>query len=112
MLTNKKIVLGVTGGIAAYKAIALTSKLSQAGARVQVILTEGAQKFVTPLSFQAISRQPVYVDTFNELDPAKIQHIDLSDWADLFFVAPATANLICNYDNGITHAILYTNLLE
>src|SRR5699024_4483210 len=111
MLANKKIVLGVTGGIAAYKAIALTSKLSQAGATVQVILTAGAQKFVTPLSFQAISRQPVYVDTFNELDPAKIQHIDLSDWADLFVVAPATANLIGKYANGIADDMLSTTLL-
>lgn len=111
MLTNKKIVLGVTGGIAAYKAIALTSKLSQAGATVQVILTEGAQEFVTPLSFQAISRQPVYTDTFDELDPGKIQHVDLSDWADLFIIAPATANLIGKYANGIADDMLTTTLL-
>lgn len=111
MLTNKKIVLGVTGGIAAYKAIALTSKLSQAGATVQVILTEGAQEFVTPLSFQAISRQPVYTDTFDELDSGKIQHIDLADWADLFIIAPATANLIGKYANGIADDMLSTTLL-
>ena len=111
MLANKKIVLGVTGGIAAYKAIALTSKLSQAGATVQVILTAGAQKFVTPLSFQAISRQPVYVDTFDELDSGKIQHIDLADWADLFIIAPATANMIGKYANGIADDMLSTTLL-
>ncbi len=111
MLANKKIVLGVTGGIAAYKAIALTSKLSQAGATVQVILTAGAQKFVTPLSFQAISRQPVYVDTFDELDSGKIQHIDLADWADLFIIAPATANIIGKYANGIADDMLSTTLL-
>ncbi|HHU20374.1 MAG TPA: bifunctional phosphopantothenoylcysteine decarboxylase/phosphopantothenate--cysteine ligase CoaBC [Bacilli bacterium] len=111
MLANKKIVLGVTGGIAAYKAIALTSKLSQAGATVQVILTEGAQKFVTPLSFQAISRQPVYLDTFDELDSGKIQHIDLADWADLFIIAPATANIIGKYANGIADDMLSTTLL-
>ena len=111
MLANKKIVLGVTGGIAAYKAIALTSKLSQAGATVQVILTAGAQKFVTPLSFQAISRQPVYVDTFDELDSGKIQHIDLADWADLFIIAPATANIIGKYANGIAEDMLSTTLL-
>ncbi|MBU5594610.1 bifunctional phosphopantothenoylcysteine decarboxylase/phosphopantothenate--cysteine ligase CoaBC [Amphibacillus sp. MSJ-3] len=111
MLTNKKIVLGVTGGIAAYKAIALTSKLSQAGALVQVILTKGAQQFVSPLSFQAISRQPVYLDTFDELDPKKIQHIDLADWADLFIVAPATANIIGKYANGIADDMLSTTLL-
>lgn len=111
MLANKKIVLGVTGGIAAYKAISLTSKLSQAGATVQVILTAGAQKFVTPLSFQAISRQPVYVDTFDELDSGKIQHIDLADWADLFIIAPATANIIGKYANGIADDMLSTTLL-
>ena len=111
MLANKKIVLGVTGGIAAYKAIALTSKLSQAGATVQVILTAGAQKFVTPLSFQAISRQPVYLDTFDELDYGKIQHIDLADWADLFIIAPATANMIGKYANGIADDMLSTTLL-
>jgi len=111
VLTDKKIVLGVTGGIAAYKAIALTSKLSQAGATVQVILTDGAQEFVTPLSFQAISRQPVYTDTFDELDPGKIQHVDLSDWADLFIIAPATANLIGKYANGIADDMLTTTLL-
>lgn len=111
MLADKKIVLGVTGGIAAYKAIALTSKLSQAGAIVQVILTNGAQKFVTPLSFQAISRQPVYIDTFDELDAGKIQHIDLADWADLFVIAPATANIIGKYANGIADDMLSTTLL-
>ena len=111
MLANKKIVLGVTGGIAAYKAIALTSKLTQAGATVKVILTAGAQEFVTPLSFQAISRQPVFVDTFKELDPGKIQHIDLADWADLFIIAPATANIIGKYANGIADDMLSTTLL-
>ncbi|WP_017471835.1 bifunctional phosphopantothenoylcysteine decarboxylase/phosphopantothenate--cysteine ligase CoaBC [Amphibacillus jilinensis] len=111
MLTDKKIVLGVTGGIAAYKAIALTSKLTQAGAIVKVILTKGAQQFVTPLSFQSISRQPVYVDTFDELDPKEIQHIELADWADLIVIAPATANIIGKYANGIADDMLTTTLL-
>ncbi|GAE91689.1 phosphopantothenoylcysteine decarboxylase [Gracilibacillus boraciitolerans JCM 21714] len=82
MLKGKKIVLGVSGGIAAYKAIALTSKLAQAGADVRVIMTENATEFVTPLTFQAISRNPVYTDTFDEKDPNVIAHIDLADWAD------------------------------
>lgn len=110
-LSGKKIVLGVTGGIAAYKAINLTSKLTQSGAIVKVILTSGAQKFVTPLSFQAISRQPVYLDTFDELDTAEIQHIALADWADYVIVAPATANIIGKYANGIADDLLSTMLL-
>lgn len=110
-LSGKKIVLGVTGGIAAYKAISLTSKLTQRGAIVKVILTNGAQKFVTPLSFQAISRQPVYLDTFDELDASEIQHIALADWADYVVVAPATANIIGKYANGIADDLLSTMLL-
>ncbi len=110
-LSEKKIVLGVTGGIAAYKAINLTSKLTQSGAIVKVILTNGAQKFVTPLSFQAISRQPVYLDTFDELDAAEIQHIALADWADYVVVAPATANMIGKYAHGIADDLLSTTLL-
>lgn len=111
MLNGKKIVLGVTGGIAAYKAIALTSKLTQKGAIVKVILTENAQKFVTPLSFQAISRQPVYTDTFNEEDPKYIAHIELADWADFFVIAPATAHTIGKIANGLGDDMLTTTLL-
>lgn len=110
-MKGKKILLGVTGGIAAYKAIALTSKLTQAGAQVRVILTEGAQAFVTPLSFQAISREPVYTDTFDEKDPSKIAHIDLADWADLVIVAPATANAIAKLAHGQADDMLSTTLL-
>ena len=92
MLKDKKIVIGVTGGIAAFKAAALTSKLVQAGAHVKVIMTESATEFVTPLTFQALSREPVYTNTFIEPDPTKIAHIELADWADAFIIAPATAN--------------------
>lgn len=101
----------MTGGIAAYKAIALTSKLTQQGADVRVILTGGALQFVTPLSFQAISRHDVYTDTFDEKNPREIQHIQLADWADLFVVAPATANIIGKYANGIADDLLSTTLL-
>ncbi|GAA0299142.1 phosphopantothenoylcysteine decarboxylase/phosphopantothenate--cysteine ligase [Gracilibacillus halotolerans] len=111
MLKNKKIVLGVTGGIAAYKAVALTSKLTQKGAQVKVILTENTQKFITPLSFQAISRQPVYTDTFLEEDPKNIAHIDLADWADFFLIAPATAHTIGKMANGLADDMLTTTLL-
>ncbi|MFJ9499819.1 bifunctional phosphopantothenoylcysteine decarboxylase/phosphopantothenate--cysteine ligase CoaBC [Brevibacillus centrosporus] len=110
-LAGKRIVLGVSGGIAAYKAAALTSKLTQAGAIVRVILTENAQKFVQPVTFQALSHQPVHTDTFNEPDPHVISHIDLADKADLVLVAPATANIIGKIANGIADDMLTTTLL-
>jgi phosphopantothenoylcysteine decarboxylase/phosphopantothenate--cysteine ligase len=110
-LTGKTIVLGVTGGIAAYKAAALTSKLTQAGARVHVIMTENARKFVGPLTFQALSHLPVHTNTFDEPDPNVIAHIDLADRADLIIVAPATANLIGKLANGIADDMLTTVLL-
>lgn len=110
-LAEKRIVLGVCGGIAAYKAAALTSKLTQAGAQVHVILTENAMKFVQPVTFQALSHQPVYTDTFSEPDPHVISHIDLADKADLALIAPATANVIGKIANGIADDMLTTTLL-
>ncbi|RNB54673.1 bifunctional phosphopantothenoylcysteine decarboxylase/phosphopantothenate--cysteine ligase CoaBC [Brevibacillus gelatini] len=110
-LAEKRIVLGVCGGIAAYKAAALTSKLTQAGAQVHVILTENAMKFVQPATFQALSHQPVYTDTFSEPDPHVISHIDLADKADLVLIAPATANVIGKIANGIADDMLTTMLL-
>lgn len=111
MLTNKKILLCVTGGIAVYKAVDLTSKLTQQGAQVKVMLTEAATKFVSPLTFQAISRNPVYTDTFDEKDPAVIAHIDLADWPDMIIIAPATANTIAKLANGIGDDMVTTTLL-
>ncbi|WP_281657963.1 bifunctional phosphopantothenoylcysteine decarboxylase/phosphopantothenate--cysteine ligase CoaBC [Halobacillus sp. Cin3] len=111
MLKDKKIVLGVSGGIAAYKAAALTSKLVQAGAFVKVIMTESARNFVAPTTFQALSRQPVYTDTFDEQDATQIQHIDVADWADLFLIAPATANTIGKLACGLADDMLSTTLL-
>ncbi|QQE76001.1 bifunctional phosphopantothenoylcysteine decarboxylase/phosphopantothenate--cysteine ligase CoaBC [Brevibacillus composti] len=110
-LTGKQIVLGVSGGIAAYKAAALTSKLTQAGARVHVVLTESAAKFVQPLTFQALSRGPVYADVFFEPDPQVISHIDLADRADLVLIAPATANVIGKMANGLADDMLTTTVL-
>jgi phosphopantothenoylcysteine decarboxylase / phosphopantothenate---cysteine ligase len=111
MLNGKKILLCVTGGIAVYKGAALTSKLTQAGAEVKVILSESAAKFVTPLTFQALSRTEVYTDTFDEKHPEKIAHIHLADWADLIMVAPATANIIGKLANGIADNMISTTLL-
>ncbi len=111
MLKSKKILLCVTGGIAVYKAVALTSKLIQQGAEVKVIMSQSACEFVTPLSFQALSRNEVYTDTFDEKDPAVISHIDLADWADIALVAPATANVIGKLANGMADDMITTTLL-
>ncbi|MEK5531175.1 bifunctional phosphopantothenoylcysteine decarboxylase/phosphopantothenate--cysteine ligase CoaBC [Viridibacillus sp. FSL R5-0468] len=111
MLANKNILLCVSGGIAVYKAVALVSKLSQAGAHVKVMMTESATRFVTPLSFQVMSKNDVYTDTFDEKDSSVIAHIDLADWADLIIVAPATANVIGKLANGIADDMVTTTLL-
>ncbi len=111
MLTDKKVLLCVTGGIAVYKAAALTSKLTQAGAIVKVIMSESACQFVTPLTFQALSRHDVYTDTFDEKDSAVIAHIHLADWADVVLIAPATANIIGKIANGIADDMISTTIM-
>ncbi|MEW9667563.1 bifunctional phosphopantothenoylcysteine decarboxylase/phosphopantothenate--cysteine ligase CoaBC [Ammoniphilus sp. 3BR4] len=111
MLQGKTIVLGVTGGIAAYKAAALCSALVQKGANVRVILSSSAIQFIQPLTFQALSRNHVVVDTFEEKDPTVIAHIDLADRADLIVVAPATANFIAKAALGLGDDMLSTTLL-
>ncbi|MBK3494442.1 bifunctional phosphopantothenoylcysteine decarboxylase/phosphopantothenate--cysteine ligase CoaBC [Viridibacillus sp. YIM B01967] len=111
MLANKNILLCVSGGIAVYKTVVLVSKLSQAGANVKVMMTESATRFVTPLSFQVMSKNDVFTDTFDEKDSRVIAHIDLADWADLIIVAPATANIIGKLANGIADDMVTTTLL-
>lgn len=111
MLHGKNILLCVTGGIAVFKAAALTSKLSQAGADVKVMMTSSATKFVQPLTFQVLSGNEVYIDTFIENQPEVIAHIDVADWADLIIVAPATANIIGKIANGIADNMIVTSLL-
>ncbi|WP_409275601.1 bifunctional phosphopantothenoylcysteine decarboxylase/phosphopantothenate--cysteine ligase CoaBC [Neobacillus sp. SCS-31] len=111
MLEGKKILLCVTGGIAVYKAAALTSKLVQAGALVKVIMSESATKFVAPLTFQALSRNDVFTDTFDEKIPGAIAHIELADWPDLVICAPATANTIGKLAAGIADNMVTTTLL-
>jgi phosphopantothenoylcysteine decarboxylase/phosphopantothenate--cysteine ligase len=108
---KKNVLLCVSGGIAVYKAAALTSKLVQANFNVKVIMTESATEFVTPLTFQALSRNPVYTDTFDEKEPTVIAHIDLADWADLVIVAPATANTIGKLAQGIADDMVTTTIL-
>ena len=110
-MQKKNILLCVSGGIAVYKAVNLTSKLTQANFNVKVIMTASAMKFVQPLSFQVMSRNDVYFDTFDEKDSSVVAHIDLADWADLILVAPATANIIGKLANGIADDMVSTTLL-
>ena len=95
------ILLIVSGGIAAYKSIDLCSSLVKQGKIVKVILTKNAENFVTQLPFQTLTKNRVYTSTFEEIDESEIQHIDLMKWADKIIVAPATANLISKFANGI-----------
>ena len=95
------ILLIVSGGIAAYKSIELCSSLVKQGNNVKVILTKNAENFVTQLPFQTLTKNRVYTSTFEEIDENEIQHIDLTKWADKIIIAPATANLISKFANGI-----------
>lgn len=111
LLKAKTILLCVSGGIAAYKAAALTSKLAQAGADVHVLLSANAGHFVTPVTFQALSRNKVYEDVFEEDGKGDIAHIDLADEADLIIAAPATADLIGKIASGIADDMVTTTIL-
>jgi phosphopantothenoylcysteine synthetase/decarboxylase len=95
------VIVGVTGSIAAYKAADLVSKLGKRGFEVHVALTHGAQQFVTPLTFQTLSRNPVMTNVFEDAPGWKPGHIDLADRADLLLVAPATANIIAELAHGL-----------
>jgi phosphopantothenoylcysteine decarboxylase/phosphopantothenate--cysteine ligase len=106
VLQNKHIILGITGGIAAYKSAIICSRLAQAGAIVTVVMTEAAQKFITPLTFQALTHRPVYLDMFDIPANENIPHIALADSADLLVIAPATANTIGKLANGLADNLL------
>jgi len=101
MLTNKTIVLGITGSIAAYKAAELASKLTQAGAKVEVVMTESATKFITPLTLRSITGRPVVTDMFELASEFNIEHVALAEAADIVVIAPATANVIAKLAGGI-----------
>ncbi|HVO93282.1 MAG TPA: bifunctional phosphopantothenoylcysteine decarboxylase/phosphopantothenate--cysteine ligase CoaBC [Terriglobales bacterium] len=105
---QKTIVVGVTGGIACYKAVELVRLLVKANLRAQVIMTRGAMEFVTPLTFQTLSGNPVATETFNLTQESQIGHINLADSAELFVIAPATANAIGKIANGIADDLLTT----
>ncbi|MDH3915630.1 MAG: bifunctional phosphopantothenoylcysteine decarboxylase/phosphopantothenate--cysteine ligase CoaBC, partial [Chromatiales bacterium] len=107
-LDGKQIVLGVSGGIAAYKAPDLVRRLRERGAEVQVVLTRGATHFVTPLTFQAVSGRPVRDDLWDEAGEAAMGHIELARWADLVLVSPATADLMARLACGMADDLLTT----
>ena len=109
MLTGKKIVVGVTGGIAAYKACDLVSRLKKRGAQVRVVLTEHACQFVQPLTFETLSGNPAYTDSFDR--KYEIEHVALAKWADLLLIAPATANCMAKMACGIADDLLSTTCL-
>ncbi len=111
MLKGKKIVLGVTGGIAVYKAVDLVSRLRKQGAEVRVVMTEHAQEFVTPLTFKEISGNKVAVSMWESNQEFNVEHIALANWADVFVVAPATANILAKMACGIADDLLSTTLL-
>lgn len=111
MPRNKQIVLGVTGGIAAYKAVELLRLLTKAGADVHVIMTASAREFIAPLTFQTLSGNPVHAELFNLIAEQEIGHISLADRADLLVIAPATANIIGKIANGIADDMLSTTVM-
>ena len=108
-LSARKILLCVSGGIAAYKAIDLASQLSKTGAEIKTILTAGAEEFIRPINFSAITHGSVHSSLFTDVDP--IPHINLADWADLMVVAPATANVIAKAAHGISDDLLSATML-
>ena len=110
-LTGKKIVLGVTGGIAAYKAVEIASRLRKAGAEVHVVMTREATEFVTELTFREITGQPVTVDMWAKVTNFNVEHIALANLADIMLIAPATANIIAKTAAGIADDMLTTTVL-
>ncbi|MHC2994856.1 MAG: bifunctional phosphopantothenoylcysteine decarboxylase/phosphopantothenate--cysteine ligase CoaBC [Candidatus Atribacteria bacterium] len=111
MLKGKKIILGVTGSIAAYKAAEILSLLKKKGADVFVIMTEPATKFVQPLTFSTLSGHPVITNLFSLNDQVEVKHVSLSHWADLILIAPATANIIGKIAHGIADDMLTTTVM-
>lgn len=110
MLQNLNILLGITGGIAAYKAVDLASKLTAAGAHVRTVMTEAACRLVGPKSFEAVTGFAVSTTMWDSPEEYTINHIALADWADLVAVAPATADIIGKIANGICDDLLSTIL--
>jgi phosphopantothenoylcysteine decarboxylase / phosphopantothenate---cysteine ligase len=111
MIKGKKVVLGVTGGIAAYKAAELTRALVKEGVQVKVIMTKSAMEFITPLTFQTLSKDQVYTDMFVPTAKYDMAHINLAEFADAFVIAPATGNIIGKIASGIADDLLSTTIM-
>lgn len=111
MLKGKKIILGITGGIAAYKSAALTSLLIKSGADVQVIMTEHAREFIAPLTFEALTNRRCLTDTFDRNHEYSTEHVALAKEADAVLIAPATANVIAKIAHGVADDMLTTTVL-
>ena len=107
-LTNKKILLGIGGGIAAYKCAELVRRLKDHGAEVRVVMSHSAKEFITPLTMQAVSGEPVASELLDPAAEAGMNHIELGRWADLFIIAPATANVISRMRSGMADELLTT----
>jgi phosphopantothenoylcysteine decarboxylase/phosphopantothenate--cysteine ligase len=112
MIKGKLIILAVTGGIAAYKSAEIARKLIKSGARVKVVMTKNATEFITPLTMQTLSKNPVITDMFSPHEREEIEHISLSDELDLLLVAPATADIIGKFATGIADDFLSTLFLS
>ncbi len=110
-MEKKNIVVGVTGGIAVYKALDVISVLNKIGYNTFVIMTENAQKFVCPLSFETLSKNLVVIDMFEDKKSYEVEHISLAQKADLFLIVPATANIIGKVANGIADDMLSTTIM-
>jgi phosphopantothenoylcysteine decarboxylase/phosphopantothenate--cysteine ligase len=110
-LKDREIILGVTGGIAAFRSVELLRLLTKAGANVHVIMTRAATEFIGPLTFQTLSMNPVHTDLFNLIAEQEIGHISLADRADLVIIAPATANVIAKLAHGIADDLLTTTVM-
>jgi len=112
MLKGKKILIGVTGGIAAYKIATVIRLLIREGSEVKVIMTSHAKDFITPLTLSTLSKNPVYTEFYDPGNGNWNSHVDLGLWADLFLIAPATANSISKMANGIADNLLLTTYLS
>ena len=111
ILENRRILVGLSGGVACYKTCELVSRLVQSGAEVRVVMTENARRFVGPVTLQSLSGHPVYYDTFSPVVPGGIDHVRLAEFAEILVITPATANCLAKLAHGIADDLLTTTYL-